>query len=75
LPVPGLQETKKDNYLSLPGLNGRMIDGTWKLNGDIIVLQVDTLKYILDGSYTIDISDKNLILKSDNTTILAHKGL
>jgi len=62
----------KNNSLSFPGLHSRVIDGTWKFNGSQIILHADTLNSILDGSYDVDISDKQLVLKSLTTVIIAH---
>jgi hypothetical protein len=69
-----LAEFKDNNYVSLPGIQSREITGRWNFNDNYIVLDVDTLKNIFNGTYDLDIKDNHLILKSVSTTIYAHIG-
>jgi Putative prokaryotic signal transducing protein len=63
-----------DNSLIFPGINTKIINGTWELDGSNVVLKVDTLMNIIDGSYKLDITSEQLILTSPTTTIIAHEG-
>ena len=63
-----------DNSLIFPGINTKIINGTWEFDGSNVVLKVDTLMNIIDGSYKLDIVDEQLTLTSPTTTIIAHAG-
>jgi len=67
-------EFRDNNYLSFPGIQSREIHGKWEfIDQGTIMMHVDTLKDMLEGSYDVDISENNLILKSTTTTIYAHQ--
>jgi len=63
-----------NNSILFEGVNRKMISGKWKINGDVMELHSDTLMNILNGSYKIDMSERELTLKSATTTIVAHRN-
>jgi hypothetical protein len=65
---------KNNGDISLPGINSRSVDGGWKLNDDgDLQLSVDTLNTSYQYTYSVEVSQNNLVLKSTQTTIYAHR--
>jgi|GEM_PF-404951 len=65
-------EFSQSNSLILPSINTSAINCYWKEDDDgNIVIRPDTLKDILGGTYTVNLSGNNLRLNSKTTTIYA----
>lgn len=64
----------EDGDVYLPGLNTNAINARWKVvNGDIEIYNSDTLSYVFDGIYEVDIESKSIIIESKTTKIIGRK--
>jgi hypothetical protein len=64
----------KDGNVELPGIKSRAIAGEWQIDSNKnLQLNVDTLQYIFQGAYAIDINGNKLALKSKSTIINASR--
>lgn len=65
----------KNGIVYLPGLNSYSIHANWRFEkNNLIIYHSDTLSYIYDGTYSIDISHQSITIKSDNTIISGHQN-
>ena len=69
----GCSETmsiSESGKIFVPGFESFPARGYWSIDENILhVYQLDTLKYIYEGNYSVEITNQNLILKSPTTTI------
>ena len=57
----------------LPGFESYGPSGTWyEENEKLIIAKADSFGYIYDGEYSVDIAEKQMLLKSKTTTIYCH---
>ena len=72
----GCEETLSffDFKASLPGFNSPKIESKWRISDNkLIIYQADTLSYLYEGEYEIQVDHNNLYLESDNVIIVATK--
>ena len=57
----------------MPGFNSREPWGSWRIVDETLhVTEADTFGFVYNGLYTVDFSNRDLILKSQKTTIYCH---
>jgi len=74
--IPCIEDISFDNdgNVQLPGINSRAIAGEWLVDSTKkLQLNVDTLKDIFQGAYTINFSGSTLVLTSNTTIINANR--
>jgi hypothetical protein len=70
---PEQLELNTNGSVTLPGFNSAGAFGRWLLEGhSLTIWDTDTLDFIYNGVYVVDLSGKRLILKSGITTIYCH---
>jgi len=69
-----LEKMTFDNtgHIKLPGINSNPLLGHWKI-GDDITIDTDYFTNIFNGNYKMELSNNLLVLKSNTTTIYAHR--
>lgn len=72
----GCEETirfNEEGIVVMPGFNSLEVMGRWKLKDDyLVIFDSDTLAYVYDGVYLLDIGLKSLEITSENTRIKGH---
>lgn len=74
IPCTDIADFRTNGVLVLPGINSYAIRGTWKMDEDgNLFMDADSIKNVFNGEYEVNVTEKFLQLRNENTTILAHK--
>ncbi|PXY03074.1 hypothetical protein DF185_03005 [Marinifilum breve] len=65
----------ENGTVRMPGFNTPSIEAKWKLeNNKLIIFESDTLNYIYDGSYEMNVNSNSISLESKSTKIVGRIG-
>lgn len=66
----------RHNELSIPGCLPRSLNSKWEIRegGLLYIFETDTFKNVFDGTYTFELSDKELTLMGDRTIIRCYSS-
>jgi hypothetical protein len=66
-------DIEANETITLPGFSSHAARGQWSLGDNSLqILQVDTFGFVYNGLYNIEFIGKNLVLKSNQTTLYCH---